>query len=225
MCTGFVYKGNDYIVAYNLDIDPKVWNYSLIKKDNLFSVSIKVGSTRYLTHGINSKGVFAVLPYMNDTNPFIKTKGALRVDLLVDRLLNNKILVKEIADIEMISNLKNAPLHALISDDDLSLLIEPGIKPYKIINKYQVISNYPLLKECLDESVYYGKDRYKIVDDYLKDHDEINYLDALNILKKVKQEGQYSTKLSFVYSKNNNSVYYVDDENWNNIKIHSFIRK
>jgi hypothetical protein len=70
---------------------------------------------------------------------------------------------------------------------------------------------------------FYGKDRYdKALSVLQKSNEDFNVADALDLLKQVKQEGQWGTKISFVYSRNENAVYYCLDGNFDDIRIHRF---
>ena len=46
--------------------------------------------------------------------------------------------------------------------------------------------------------------------------------DALELLERVKQEGQWATRISIVYSKNNNAVYYCEDNKFKEIFTFKF---
>jgi hypothetical protein len=227
MCTGFYKKGNDVLFGYNLDIDPEVWKYNLVMNKNVFTVAIKIGSTTYYTHGVSANGNFGCLPYMNDNDPFIKLRGYERIDLLVSNFIKDKINYDELIDKlekRQVSNVKNAALHSLFCNKDgKCVLVEPGCGYKEIKDDYAVISNFPLLKACDDDNPFYGKDRYKIVTDALiKSSKDFSYLDGLKLLKTVRQTGQWGTRLSFVYSKNNNAIYYVIDNDFDHIQYHKF---
>ena len=71
---------------------------------------------------------------------------------------------------------------------------------------------------------YYGKDRYDIAMGCLKNStDEFSVTDGFSILNKVKQVGNWATRVSFVYSRNENSVYYCIDGEFNYINKHTFV--
>lgn len=227
MCTGFFKKGNDILFGYNLDIDPDVWKYRLVMNQKVFTVAIKVGSKTYYTHGVSASGNFACLPYMNDSNPFIKLRGCERIDLLVSKYIKEKMSFDELLDTiakQNVSNAKNAALHSLFGDSNGNcVLVEPGCGYKEIKDDYAVITNYPLLKECNDDNPFYGKDRFKICCNIFQNSNkDFSYLDGIELLKKVSQNGQWGTRVSFVYSKNNNAVYYVIDNDFDNIQCHKF---
>lgn len=224
MCTGFVKKGKDIVYGYNLDVDPNVWKYKLVKTDSLFSVTIKMGSTTYFTHGVNKDGMYGVLPYMNDPAPFVKMHGYPRVDLIVSRLLTGKLTYDELTENvknHKISNSKYAGLHALCSDGNKISLIEPGVG-YKEYTDHAVISNFPQLKEVTDENPFYGKDRYAHAKKILDEAKDFTAFDGLKLLDELHVEGQWGTRLSFVYSVNEKKIYYTFDHDFSNVLTHKF---
>lgn len=229
MCIAIAHKGKDLIYGYNLDVDPNVWNYSIHKNKNYFSIGITVGKTTYFTHGVNKNGQFGNLPYMNnETYRIFKTCKSQRIDLLVDKYIRNKITYKDIKEIikeKTIVDAKGLSMHSLIGNiDGKMLLIEPGLGANNIKENYAVVSNFPILTTLSDYSnPFYGKQRYDIASDILsKSNEEFSYEDALDLLNKCKQTGTWATRVSFVYSKNNNCVYYCLNGNFKNILIHKF---
>ena len=230
MCTGFVRKGKDLIYGFNLDIDPNVWNFRLYKTDSYFTVGIKVGSTVYFTHGVNSKGNFSNLPYMNGLQQNIKSvKPTARVDLLTDRYIRGKYSysdIEEIVSAKNVVNFKDNSMHSLLCDSEGHImLIEPGYGIKQITSDYGLIANFPILADLTDFSnPFYGKDRYDKAEEILKhSDDDFNVQDGLALLKQVRQIGQWGTKISFVYSRNENAVYYCLDGNFEKIEKHKFV--
>lgn len=228
MCTGFVKLGSNPIYGYNLDIDPSIWNYKLIMNEDIFTIAITVGKTTYYTHGVNKYGKFSNLPYMNDYEQ-VKLNSSNkkeRIDILTDRYLKNKYNYNKVIDILNTKTIYNAPLcsmHTLLTDGTQILLIEPGYGYKEITSDFFSISNYPLLKEVSDYSPYYGIERKKIVDDALSSvTDSLSALDAINLLLKAGQDGPFSTKVTFVYSKTENCVYYVLNKDITTLKKHCF---
>lgn len=229
MCTGFVRKGKDLIYGFNLDIDPNVWSFDIYKTKKYFTIGITVGSTTYFTHGVNANGNFANLPYMNGEEcNYPKGIEKQRLDLLIDRYIKNKYNFDDVLNIinkKTIINYKNTNMHSLICDIDGNVvLVEPGYGNKIIKNKYAVISNFPILAKLKDYgNPFYGKDRYDKATQILKESkNSFSVDDALNLLKQCKQEGQWGTKVSFVYSKNNNVVYYCLNGNFNEVLVHNF---
>jgi hypothetical protein len=230
MCTGFVKKGKDLIIGYNLDIDPSFWNYKLYLKDDAFYIGIKVKNKVFKTHGINKNVNYAILPYMNDLTKgtYKRGKNHQRIDLLVDNYIANKLSYKQVLDIVKTKNIINVPgcsMHSFFIDNDENiLLIEPGVGYKEVKEDYAVIANFPLLEEITDYSpLCYGKPKYDIAVNILANSDNnFSIKDAFNILEKTCQDGQYATRVSFVYSKNEHCVYYALNNNFNDVKQHLF---
>ena len=227
MCTGFMKKGEDLLYGFNLDIDPAVWNFSLYKNKEIFTVGIKVGSTLYYTHGVNRHGRFSDLPYMNGEDiPAEKGKKRERIDLLTNRYLRGQYSFDDVYKIVRDKALVNVPggsMHSLIGDENgRALLVEPGYGFREITGDHAVISNFPILATLSDyDNPFYGKDRYDKAKEILeKSPASFSAMDGMKLLENVKQEGPWGTKVSFVYSKNENAVYYCLNGNFEHIEKH-----
>lgn len=215
MCTAIMKKGDDLIYGFNLDIDPGVWDFGIYKTKNYFTVGITVGKTVYFTHGINKVGAFGNVPYMNGEE-FTPPKGARRerIDLLVDRYIRGKYTFSDVERISAEKTLVNVPaatMHSLIGDGSgNALILEPGYGVEKVESDYAVLANFPVLAELSDYSCpFYGKDRYDRAEAVLRESgSDFSVSDALALLSDVKQEGKWATRVSFVYSRNENAVYY-----------------
>lgn len=230
MCTAIAYKGNDLIYGFNLDIDPKVWNYDVYMTKKYFSVGITVGSTTYLTHGITADGIFANIPYMNGPREFypVGTKKH-RIDLVVNKILRGKMNISEVkeilcADGQSIASPKNLSFHSLFGDSKGDfLLVEPGIGYRDIKESYGVVTNFPVLREGDYSDVYYGSDRYEKAKAGLETASScFNAENALDLLHSVSQEGEWATRVTFAYSQNENTVYYYLNNDRENVKVHKF---
>ena len=118
--------------------------------------------------------------------------------------------------------------HSLIADKEGHIMIlEPGNGYSVIQEKYAVLSNFAVLEPPADfepsKFVYYGKDRYDKAMNILRDStDDFSVQDGLHLLKEVKQEGNWATRVSFVYSANENAVYYALERNFDQVKRHQF---
>lgn len=229
MCTAIAFKGSDLIYGFNLDVNPKVWNYSIIKNKKIFTVGITVGKTKYYTHGVTKEGRFSDVPYMNgEVFPVSKGIRRERIDLLTDRYLRGKYSFNDIMDIVKTKALTSPPaatLHSLIGDHDGSMIIvEPGYGYKKVEDNYAVITNFPVFAGLTDFSnPFFGKDRYDFAVSVLESAgNDYSAPEAMQLLCNVKQEGKWGTKVSFVWSRNENSVYWCTDGNFENIQIHRF---
>ena len=229
MCTAIAIKGPDVLYGYNLDIDPEVWNYRLIKTKRYFSVGITVGSTTYLTHGVNRDGQFGDLPYMNGEVFCVpKEIRRERIDLLNDRYIRGKYTFEEVGRIvreAAVVNVPAATMHSLIGDrDGHLLLIEPGYGYRQYEEDHAVVTNFPLLAELSDYSCpFFGKDRYDKALSLLQSREkDFSVTDARDVLRQVRQDGQWGTRLSFVYSRNENAVTYCLNGDFDHVTVHRF---
>lgn len=229
MCTAIAKKGKDLIYGFNLDIDPAVWNFGLYKTKDYFTVGITVGSTTYFTHGVHKDGRFGNVPYMNG-EVFAAPKGVRRerIDLINDRYIRGKYSFTDIQKIlteKTVVCVPAATMHSLIGNGEGEmLLVEPGYGSRAIQDDYAVLTNFPVLANLTDYSnPFYGKDRYDVAEAALKmSAPDFSAQDALTLLEKVKQTGPWGTRLSFVYTKNENAVYYCLNGDFSNIQIHRF---
>ena len=229
MCTAIAYKGNDLLYGFNLDIDPEVWNFSVRKTKSYFAVGITVGKSTYLVHGVNKNGCFGNTPYMNGES-FLPPKGARRerIDLMSDRYIRGKYSFADIEEIlrtKAVCNIPAATMHSLIGNERGELLIvEPGYGYKKVDGQYAVLTNFPVLTELPDYSdPFYGKDRYDRAVSVLSEAgDDFSAEDALRLLYETRQTGRWATRVSFVYSRNRNTVTFFRDGNCSQIETHRF---
>lgn len=229
MCTAIAHKGDDLIYGFNLDIDPDVWNYSIIKAKSLFAVGITVGKTTYLVHGVNRRGNFGNVPYMNGgTFPVPHGVRRERIDLMADRYIRGKYSfgdIEEILRAKTVTCIPQATMHSLIGSGEGELLIvEPGYGYKKVEDDFAALTNFPVLTALGDYSnPFYGKDRYdKALSALSRAGKSFSAEDALRLLCETRQEGQWATRVTFVYSKNKNTVYYFSEGDTSEIKTHVF---
>ncbi len=229
MCTAIAYKGNDLLYGFNLDIDPGVWQYSVHKTKSLFAVGITVGKTCYYVHGVNRNGQFGNVPYMNG-KPASVLRGARRerIDLMSDRYIRGKYSfgdVEEILRTKTVVGIPAATMHSLIgSEHGDFLIVEPGYGYRKVGERFAVLTNFPVLAALSDYSdPFYGKDRYdRTVAALSGAGDDFCAEDALRVLHDAVQVGQWATRVSFVYSRNRNTVYYYFNGDIAHVQAHAF---
>ena len=229
MCTAIANINDDIIYGFNLDIDPAVWNFSIRKTSDYFSVGITVGKTTYLTHGVTREGRFGNVPYMNGA-VFPVPRGARRerIDLITDRYIRGRYSFDDIVRVTETKTVVSPPaatMHSLIGDGNGNiLLIEPGYGVRRITDSHAVITNFPVLAELNDYSNrFYGKDRYDTAAAVLNERTaELSVDDAIGLLCDVRQDGKWGTKVSFVYSRNENAVHYFTDGDVTTMRIHRF---
>ena len=74
-----------------------------------------------------------------------------------------------------------------------------------------------------DQFGFYGVDRYrKSLSTLRNSTDDFSVVDGLKLLNEVKQTGEWGTRFSFVYSKNEDTVYYCTEGDFDHVKVHHF---
>lgn len=227
MCTAIAFKGNDLIYGFNLDIDPNVWQYSIQKTKSVFAIGITVGKTTYYVHGVNKNGQFGNVPYMNG-EPFTPPRGVRRerIDLMNDRYIRGKYSFKDIEEIlrtKAVVNIPAATMHSLIgSGAGDFLIVEPGYGYKRIEENFAVLTNFPTLTTLSDDTnPFYGKDRYDKAQAVLSEAGaDFSAEDALRLLSETTQDGQWATRVSFVYSRKQDAVFYFLNGDSSRIEKH-----
>ena len=190
--------------------------------------------------GVTAKGVLAV--QLNNMGckgaPFEIREDAYPLYGAVDHLLSGRMTVREAEAIAARKRLVNMPtgtlaipdlaMHSLIADaDGHMLLLEPGCGSARFCGRYAVVSNFPLLvlpKDFSDERAgFYGLDRYETVSRTLSEADDgFGVQDGLKLLHAVRQTGRWATRVSFVWSKKENAVYYAVENDFEHVTRHAF---
>lgn len=229
MCTAIAFHGNDLLYGFNFDVDPAVWPYSVKKTNHYFAVGITVGKTTYCVHGVNRNGNFGNVPYMNGADcSFPRGIRRERIDLMNDRYIRGKYAF---ADIEALLRTKTvvpipaAPMHSLIGSGDGEVrIVEPGYGHKTVKENFAVLSNFPVLTTLADYSdPFFGKDRYDRAVRVLSGAPaDFSAQDALRLLYDTRQEGKWATRVSFVWSRNQNTVFYFLDGDLSQIETHTF---
>ena len=191
-------------------------------------------------HGVNRRGCFAgqlnnmrfakvafeigrdCVPLYHLVDGFIRGKYALPE---VERLAREKKVVNLPAGVVGIPDMG---MHSLMSDGEGRILVvEPGNGTAVISEKYAVMTNFAVLElpgDFTPENFgYYGKDRYDAALSILRaSGDDFSARDGLALLDAVKQTGRWGTRVSFVYSGNENAVYYALEHDFEDVRVHRF---
>lgn len=130
-----------------------------------------------------------------------------------------------IVETEKIVYAPDATMQAMLSDQNgRVLIIEPGIG-YRIEEKkYSLITNYSVISpETTRPYIVPGDDRYERAKQWLdRQQGEVTVKNALELLEYVKQEGIWATRVSFVYSVKENTVYYILDRDFERVREYGF---
>lgn len=133
--------------------------------------------------------------------------------------------VLEIVKLKQITYAPDATMQAMLSDKyGRVLIIEPGIGYREEQETYSLITNYSLLKpESTKDFIVPGDNRYEKALQLLEDYkNEFSVSKAFSLLHAVRQEGAWASRVSFVYSVNENAVYYVENNHFEHIKKYVF---
>jgi hypothetical protein len=188
--------------------------YTDIGKKPSFGINTEKTFVNNLSVDSNGKGLYKRVSKTRILNVY-----------LVKDLLEGKLKINDLdsylENIEII-NAPNFCTHTFIADKDGNIwVIEPGrgnIKNKAQESSYYIMTNFSLVdynagKKYNDNSF----DRYMRVKDELDKNKNLSVKNAFNILGKVKQNGEWNTEFSFVYSKNDNKVYYCYNADYSNI--------
>lgn len=232
MCTRFVYNGNDIITGFNFDIDLAVWQHKIITDKERFYIGIKMPDGVYHSfHGINKNGNVGTLLYVhgNPTGKYVKSKQCYTIADLTEQYIKNLISFDEALDIvktKKIVYATDATMQAMLSDSSgRVLIVEPGIGYREEKQKYSLITNYSLMEpESTKPFIVAGDDRYERAEKLLTGFScDFSVSDAFSVLYSVRQGGTWATRVSFVYSSKNQTVYYVLNNKFDKIMEYRFL--
>ncbi len=248
MCTGFAIRGRDVICGFNLDLMDGLWRWEVHAEPEAFYVGLRITedsalseALRPLSHrlrltnglrricGVTRSGSFgALLVNIDAEHGAFRTDGdILLLDQLADDYLSDLCAFDELAKAFCSRDVVNLPgqsLHALFADAQGRFLIaEPGVGCAVIRDRLAVCSNFSLLDPPREMRSYYGKDRYDAAVRSLRSRgDEFSAQDGLALLRAVRQTEGWATRVSFVYSRNENAVYYALEGDFDHITRHAF---
>ena len=226
MCTRFVYRGSDIITGFNFDIDLSVWTHKVMKEKERFYIGIlRPDGTYHSYHGVNQNGNVGTLLYVhgNSAGAYQDCRNCITIADLTEQFIKNQISFDEVLQIVQSKNIVYAPdatMQAMLSDvHGRTLIIEPGIGYREEQGKYSLITNYSLIKpESTREFIIPGDDRYERAVQLLDNcKNSFSISDAFTLLHTVRQEGTWATRVSFVYSVNERTVYYTENNHFEHI--------
>lgn len=197
MCTRFVYNGKDTITGFNFDIDLSVWDHKVIKEKDRFYIGIKMSDNRYHSfHGVHRNGNTGTLLYVhgNPRGRYVEGNSSYSIADLTENYIRG----------------------ILSFDEVLHILQEQ--------KQYSLMTNYSVLKpESTRPYIVPGDDRYERAQAQLENQKEtFSVSDAFHILKSVRQEGLWATRVTFVYSVMEKKIYYVLNNDFEEMSEYSF---
>ena len=231
MCTRFVFRGRNIITGFNFDIDLSVWTHKVMKEKERFYIGIlRPDGTYHSYHGVNRNGNAGTLLYVHGNSAGVYQEGdtCMTIADLTEQFSKAQIFFDEVLQIVKSKKIVYAPdatMQAMLSDvHGRTLVIEPGIGYREEQGRYSLITNYSLIKpESTKDFIVPGDHRYEValrlLDSYKK---ELSVSDAFALLHTVRQEGAWATRVSFVYSVNERTVYYIENNDFKNIRKFTF---
>ncbi|MCI8292981.1 MAG: conjugal transfer protein [Hespellia sp.] len=231
MCTRFVYNGKDTVVGFNFDIDLSVWTHTVVAERDRFFIGIKMPDGQYHSyHGVNRNGNVGTLLYVNgnENGKYCDGVGYITIADLTESYIKGQLSFDGVLDVvrnQKIVYAKDVSMQAMLSDrSGRVLIIEPGIGYRLEQTKYSLITNYSILNpETTRSYIVPGDDRFeRAIEQLERQGDDFSVTDAFDLLKSVRQEGRWATRVSFVYSANRNKVYYVLNNDFENKIEHDF---
>lgn len=231
MCTRFIYNRNDMITGFNFDIDLAVWKHKVIKEKERFYIGIlRPDGTYHSYHGVNRNGNVGTLLYVhgNPAGMYQENSDCITIADLTEQFIKAQISFDEALQIvksKQITYAPDATMQALLSDSHgRVLIIEPGIGYQEEHKQYSLITNYSLMKpESTRNFIVPGDDRYeRAVERLKKCNSDFTISDAFDLLFAVRQEGVWATRVSFVYSVKEQTVYYIENNHFECIKKFTF---
>ena len=231
MCTRFVYRGDDTITGVNFDIDLAVWNHQVIKEKDRFYIGIlRPDGIRHSYHGVHRNGNAGTLLYVhgNPAGAYQETDECMTIADLIEQFIQAQLSfddVLRIVQTKKIVYAADAAMQAMLSDQQgRTLIIEPGLGWREDTGRYSLITNYSLLvPESTRPFLVPGDDRYERASQLLNTYgDHFTVADAFSVLQSVRQEEPWATRVSFVYSSKEQTVYYIENARFTQIEKFDF---
>lgn len=231
MCTSFIHRGKDTIIAMNFDNNGMRYSIST-KEPHWFVVYVDGGRGKYPSFGVNVEGVFFnnLVVDSNGKGQYKRPSSKVtHTTKLISDILNGAIsadaLGEYLSKIEVV-NTPNWSCHCMICDLSSSTwIIEPGrgnLYTDARESQYNIMTNFSLW-DSIHLDIKPSCDRYNTTLHKLENTVDMDIACAFNILETVSQKnGEWLTELSLVYSKNNRAVYYCQDGRYDTIQEYRF---
>lgn len=226
MCTRFVYHGDDMITGFNFDIDLSVWKHKVIMEKERFYIGIiRPDGAYHSYHGVNQNGNVGTLLYVhgNPAGMYQDSPQCITIADLTEQFIKARISFDDVLQIVKEKKIVYAPdstMQAMLSDiHGRVLIIEPGIGYLEEYKKYSLITNYSVITpESTRDFIVPGDDRYERASQFLNNcKNNFSVSDAWDFLRTVRQEGEWATRVSFVYSAKEQAVYYVENNHFEQV--------
>ncbi|MDQ0360824.1 hypothetical protein [Breznakia pachnodae] len=230
MCTSFVNKEKNII---GMNFDNNGMKYSIKKNDSSFVILVNIEGRNMPSFGVTNEGVFINSQFTkeNEEGKYKRTKNAVHMTRLVSEILSKKINSGEIETIledKEIVNVPSMSCHSMLVDSEENVwIVEPGrpIQKHPHTDSSPVaLTNFSLYDyKTKNEINGVGIERYNEIKELLNNTSFSTPQEYFKLLRNVSQNGTWKTDFSLVYSKDENKVYYCENQEFDNVKEHQFI--
>jgi len=201
MCTSFLDRRNDIIIAMNFDNNGWVFELNTSKPD-IFAIDVDIGNGKCPSFGINSQGIFVNNLFVDSNGKGLykrKNKTRTLTAYLVENILKGNIPIDELDNYLNTMEIVNSPnqsTHNMVIDAKGNIwVIEPGrgnIKNTKENSQYFIMTNFSIIDfNAGKEYTNNGIDRYNEANNMLNKNKKLTVKDAFNILEKVKLSSKH----------------------------------
>lgn len=227
MCTSFVVNKKKTIVGWNLDLLDM--EYRVHPDEGGVYIEINDATEGWMPlFGANSRGDFVGMPtcwpYDDRSDPSEDSVNVIHLD--IDLLLQKKTMeeTRQIVEDRRVCSIPGVTFMSALSDKNGNVLhIIPGQgNLYYEKPEYVILTNFSPFKQDSEKHPWMGWDRYQKAEEMLKEASEdFDVKDCFEVLKAVSQE-VCPTVVSMVFDVNENTVYWCENRDWDNIRVKRF---
>ena len=209
---------------------PYLWDYYQPGRLSDYDLMLSCGdlSARYLTFLVTMGRARLLYVHGNPSGRYQAGSDALTISDLTEQFIQAQISWEEALSIVQTKKIVYAPdatMQAVLSDRyGRTLLIEPGIGSRVDTGTYSLMANASLLSpESTRPWLLPGDNRYEKAAQLLaKQGRRFSVSDAFAILRAVRQEGLWATRVSFVFSAKQRTVFYAENSHFDSIQTYQF---
>lgn len=227
------------LTGFNFEIDLAVWQHRVIVEPDRFYIGIlRPDGAYHFYHGVNRNGNVGTLLYVHGSpqGAYQDAPNCITIADLTEQFICGRLTYEQAREALQAKRIVYAPdstMQAVLSDQrGRTLIVEPGIgwreegcaQPPVEESCFSLMTNYSLLApESTRPYLLPGDDRYERAAAMLSGRGrELTIMDAFAVLRAVKQEGIWATRVSFVYSAAERTVFYVQNNQFGQIKACRF---
>lgn len=223
MCTSLIHNGKKTIIGWNLDILDM--EYRVTPGENAVYIEINDKTEGWMPlFGANRRGDFVAMPTCWPADSRSEpTDGSVNIINLDIDLLTEKRTFNETAELVRCTSISSVPgvtFQAQLTNkngDVLQIVPGQGYNYYKK-PKFSVMTNFSPFKGDSEKHPWMGCDRYETAVEALKTaNDDFDVSDCFELLRKTSQT-VCPTVVSMVYDAGENTVYWCEQRQWDNIQ-------